>query len=171
MKITENLVLFHGSQDIYSNWNPCSFEVDGQGYVHVEQYMMAAKARLFKDLATEEKILSTTDPKQAKAYGREVVGFNEDVWLKYREPIVLKGAYAKFTQNEAYKIDILTTGARHIVEASRTDTIWGVGLYENDPLILEPRNWRGLNLLGNALMRARTRIQIENPLYLKFLNN
>lgn len=171
MKITPDLVLFHGSADIYSNWNYKPFEVNGRTYVHVEQYMMAVKARLFKDYETEEKIFATTDPGEAKKLGRAVDGYVDEVWCQHREAVVLKGAYAKFSQNEDYKIEILRTGARHIVEASRTDTTWGVGLDANDPRILVPSQWRGANLLGNVLMRARTRLQIENPLFIASLRD
>lgn len=38
-----------------------------------------------------------------------------------------------------------------LVEAAANDTIWGVGLHENDPLIQNRSNWKGLNLLGYIL--------------------
>jgi len=39
-----------------------------------------------------------------------------------------------------------------MAEASPYDTIWGVGLKEQDPLINIVETWRGENLLGFALM-------------------
>ena len=50
---------------------------------------------------------------------------------------------------------LLRTGDRIIVEASPYDKIWGVGLEENDPRILNEKNWRGQNLLGKALIEVR----------------
>jgi ribA/ribD-fused uncharacterized protein len=42
-----------------------------------------------------------------------------------------------------------------LVEASPVDPIWGIGLAANNPLAQDPREWKGLNLLGYALMAAR----------------
>ena len=39
--------------------------------------------------------------------------------------------------------------------------IWGVGLAQDDPLIRDPRNWRGENLLGFVLMEARDGLRTE----------
>lgn len=43
-------------------------------------------------------------------------------------------------------------------EASPRDRIWGIGLAEDDPQASSPRTWRGLNLLGFALMEARDQL-------------
>ena len=41
------------------------------------------------------------------------------------------------------------------VEASPIDKIWGVGLAENNDLILDPKNWKGLNYLGEIVTDIR----------------
>lgn len=155
MRITENMVLFWGSKDLYSNWHPSPFVLKGQRYAHVEQYMMAAKARLFGDTATEAKILATTDPKHIKALGREVRGYVDAVWREHRLTVVIEACVAKFSQNEKLGAMLLATGQRTLVEASPVDRVWGIGLAENDPCALDPATWRGENLLGIALMHAR----------------
>ena len=45
------------------------------------------------------------------------------------------------------------------VEASPLDRIWGIGLAADDERALDPARWRGLNLLGFALMEARDRLR------------
>jgi ribA/ribD-fused uncharacterized protein len=42
-----------------------------------------------------------------------------------------------------------------LVEASPYDLIWGVGLGEHHPDVTDKSKWRGLNLLGQALMKVR----------------
>ncbi len=65
------------------------------------------------------------------------------------------GCREKFRRNEAFANALLTTGTSILVEASPYDRIWGIGLGEHDPRIGDPSAWRGLNLLGKALMRVR----------------
>ena len=46
-----------------------------------------------------------------------------------------------------------------MVEASPRDRIWGIGLEKNNPDAAIPEKWRGLNLLGFALMAVRDHIR------------
>jgi len=50
-----------------------------------------------------EKIISAGSSKEAKALGRQVRGFNQDLWAEHRFEIVVKGNYAKFQQNKNLK--------------------------------------------------------------------
>jgi ribA/ribD-fused uncharacterized protein len=136
-----------------------------------EQYMMYAKAVLFNDLPIASEILETTIPKQQKALGRAVKGFDQKVWNANRERIVEEGSYYKFK----YGVDegdlkddgtgltlrerLLATADREIVEASPMDKIWGIGFGAKNA---ENRraHW-GLNLLGKALMKVRDRLRAE----------
>jgi len=43
-------------------------------------------------------------------------------------------------------------------EASPLDLVWGIGLAAADERAQDPQRWRGLNLLGFALMEARERL-------------
>ncbi|OXR44842.1 hypothetical protein B7C42_02796 [Nocardia cerradoensis] len=52
-------------------------------------------------------------------------------------------------------IELLATGERVLVEAGPMDRIWGIGLAADDPRAEDPAQWKGLNLLGFALMDAR----------------
>ena len=60
--------------------------------------MMAEKARLFRDNRALEVILSTSEPQSHKRIGRSVRGFDNAIWERERENIVLAGTFAKFTQ-------------------------------------------------------------------------
>lgn len=61
---------------------------------------------------------------------------------------------AKFA-NPRLKQILLDTGERELVEGSPYDTIWGVKLDWQSNEILDRNNWRGRNLLGEALMEVR----------------
>jgi hypothetical protein len=66
---------------------------------------------------------------------------------------------AKFGQNSRLKATLLSTENKIIVEASPYDTIWGIGLYHEDDRVLDEKNWKGMNLLGKALMEVREKLR------------
>lgn len=145
-------------KECLSQWYPAVFVVDGVRYATAEHYMMAEKARLFGDEDVRERIVAAAHPGLAKNLGREVQGFTPTIWEQHRFDIVVQGNTAKFSQNPALKAFLLNTGHRILVEASPVDRIWGIGWSENDPQAQDPEKWRGLNLLGFALMTARSRL-------------
>jgi predicted NAD-dependent protein-ADP-ribosyltransferase YbiA (DUF1768 family) len=53
---------------------------------------------------------------------------------------------------------LLATGRKVLVEASPYDRIWGIGMAATNPDMARPLAWRGLNLLGFALMEVRERL-------------
>lgn len=143
------------SEACFSQWYPSRFVVDGDTYETAEHYMMAEKARLFRDEEIRQQILRTEAPRAVKALGQRVRGFKQDVWFQNRERIVINGNLAKFRQNEEMLEYMLGTGAAVLVEASPMDKIWGIGLRASSEDAREPQKWRGTNLLGFCLMRVR----------------
>jgi ribA/ribD-fused uncharacterized protein len=138
-----------------SQWYPAAFTVDGVRYATAEHHMMAAKARLFGDAEAERLVLASDDPGKAKGAGRRVRHFDEDTWAVHRYDLVVAANAAKFGQHSALRNFLLGTGERVLVEASPTDTVWGIGLSAAQPEARYPSRWRGLNLLGFALMDVR----------------
>ena len=153
MKQTDTHIFFYGG--IYSQWYNSSMTIDGIRYSCCEQCMMHQKALLFRDLTTAAKIMNTSSPKLQKQLGREVINYNDIIWDSRRFDIVFKGNLAKFSQNELLKSELLNTGNRQFVEASPYDTIWGIGMGLDNPLINDPTKWKGLNLLGQVLTFVR----------------
>jgi ribA/ribD-fused uncharacterized protein len=117
--------------------------------------MMASKAELFGDQEAFAQILAAKTPREAKAAGRLVSGFNDDVWRQRRYEIVLEGTRSKFSQNPDLATFLLSTGDKVIAEASPVDKIWGIGLAHDDKRAHNPLEWQGENLLGFALMEVR----------------
>lgn len=146
------------SASCFSQWWPARFSADGQDFESAEHYMMWRKATLFGDSTRTEQILRARSPAHAKAIGREVAGFDEAVWAEHRWGIVVNASVAKFGSDRTLSAYLLGTGNRVLVEASPQDRIWGIGLTKDSPVADDPEQWRGLNLLGFALMEARERL-------------
>ena len=112
-------------------------------------------ARLFKYEEALERILAAKSPAEAKHLGRLVRGFDDDRWAQDCFALVTAGNVAKFGQHPELRAYLLGTASRVLVEASPLDRVWGIGLAAEDPRAADPRQWRGGNLLGFALMQAR----------------
>ncbi|UOQ73319.1 NADAR family protein [Hymenobacter cellulosilyticus] len=145
-------------KECFSQWYPAAFELDGYVYPTAEHYMMAEKARLFQDEATRAAIITAKHPNDAKKLGRQIKNFDEAAWLAARFAIVVRGNLAKFSQHPELRKFLVGTGSQILVEASPVDTIWGIGLVQDHPAAADPSTWRGLNLLGFALMEVRDQL-------------
>ncbi|KAK5663678.1 hypothetical protein OQA88_4109 [Cercophora sp. LCS_1] len=162
-----------------SQWYECDFTDDkGVVYRSAEHYMMYHKALVFDDPETGAEILAADHPRQVKALGRKVRGFDDDKWKQNRERIVQDGTRFKFTRavsEEGLRLGmtedaplvgmslrglLLSTGTRELVEASPLDKIWGVGFSPSKAGANRAR-W-GLNLLGKILMQVREEFRKED---------
>ena len=163
MRITDKHVFFWG--DWPSNWYKAEFdaevmingEKEKKHFFNSEQYFMFIKAVVFGDIETAEKILKTKDPKKAKALGREVKNYDDKVWNEMRYKVMVDANKAKYSQNKPLA-SLLTSeefNGKGFCEASPLDSVWGVKMAENDPLIDDEANWKGTNLLGKALDETR----------------
>ncbi|HVV12830.1 NADAR family protein [Amycolatopsis sp.] len=141
-----------------SQWWPAEFVVGGLRYATAEHFMMSEKAMLFGDADIAGQIRRAPEPADAKALGRQIRGFDEQVWARHRCEIVIEGNLAKFGQHPQLRDYLRATGDAVLVEASPVDTVWGIGLAADDERAARPQTWHGLNLLGFALMEVRARL-------------
>ena len=160
MRITNTHVYFYGGP--FSNWATSPFILpDGNITVHnAEQAFMFCKAVFFKDQDIAYQIILETNPKKAKKLGREIKGYDDKKWEKQRFYEMVYVNIHKYSQNKAFGTALIETKDRVLVEASPYDKIWGVGLDENNDLILDHKNWKGQNLLGKALMEVREKLRL-----------
>ncbi|KAI0436248.1 DUF1768-domain-containing protein [Xylaria telfairii] len=156
-------------------------------YATAEHYMMHQKALLFADAEAAASILEATSPRDVKALGRAVRGFDQAVWERERERIVREGSWCKFTlpvdeegegkgegertwslgdgasaptmRAASFRDVLLATGDRELVEASPFDRIWGVGFAAKNAA--SRRDKWGMNLLGKCLMEVREEFRKE----------
>ncbi len=144
MKITDKYVFFVGS--CFSNWYPCKFKMklikDSEEieFNCSEQAFIASKALVFNDFYHVDKIMSSSDPAEQKAFGRQVRNFDANKWNEVAPKKMYWAVVNKFNQNPDLKKELFDLGiSRNFVEAAWYDNIWGVGLRETDPLIDDPK--------------------------------
>jgi len=153
------VLAFYSRRDFMSNHYICYFTVKGITFNCTEQFMMYCKAMLFGDRDVADLILKATNPQAQKVLGRRVRGYVEEEWVAKREQYILIGMIEKYKQNPQECQWLLDTEDAILVEASERDTLYGVGLSEDDPRIENPYEWRGRNLCGDLTMMAREHIR------------
>jgi|TARA_Y100000389_G_C17433382_1_gene504054 ribA/ribD-fused uncharacterized protein len=126
-----------------------------------EKAIMLCKASLMNDIDMFDEIIKSDDPKIIKALGRKVKNFNDKLWDDNIEKIAYDVVYQKFKKNDDIQQILLSTKNAILAEASPWDCIWGIGMDINDPEINDISKWRGKNLLGYALMKARNTLLQE----------
>jgi ribA/ribD-fused uncharacterized protein len=104
------------------------FSYHGVGFVNVEQFLMFSKAKLFGDEDIAEAVLATHLPKEQKALGRKVKGFEFDTRKAKCESIVYVGCREKFAQHPGLRMLLLATAPTELVEASPLRSNMGRGL-------------------------------------------
>lgn len=144
-----------------SNWYPSAFEDDGIRYCCSEQHIMRQKAVMFGDEDSVTKIMATEDPQEIQDIGRQVSGFDKDVWLGSCQLVAWRALRAKFSANALLRERLLSTGDAVLAECARGDYLWGIGRRMTDPLRLCPKDWRGKSVLGNTLMLVREQLRSE----------
>jgi len=123
-----------------------------------EHVFMYLKARFFGDEEMIIRIIATSDPKEAKKWGRQVKGFDEFLWVGIREETMWTALTLRYQYDERFR-DYLAKEefvSKHFVEANPYDKVWSCGYLEDDPRIdLPEETWPGLNLLGKLLDKLR----------------
>lgn len=140
----------------FSNFYSASFTLDGITFKNSEQAFMYYKAKHFNDDYHAKRILMTSNPAEAKAYGRRVKGFNVEEWTEVSYYYMYKVNTAKYEQNKHLKDLLLSTDNKLLCETNGKDRIWSCGLYANDDRCLDQSKWLGKNLLGLVLMNVRS---------------
>lgn len=164
MRITDKFVFFY--RDWLSNYQKTDFyypSIDTPifNFTSTEQAFMYFKAIFFQDYEIADKIYKTRDnPGMCKKLGRLVKNYDDNCWDKIRFKLFYDLNLQKYTQDLTLKNKLLDPrfDNKIFVEASPIDTVWGVGLDEDNDLILDINNWKGLNYLGTILTDIRKKL-------------
>jgi hypothetical protein len=158
MDLTQKRIYFWGG--IFSQWAKCDiFDPSlNKTFNCAEQAMMYYKAMTFQDGEAMREVFKEKDPRNQKAIGRTIKNYDDEIWNEVKYNIVVRNNRLKFLQNPAWRELLIYTDGYDLVEASPYDKIWGVGLGEDNPDILDKSKWKGENLLGKAINDARVSI-------------
>lgn len=163
MKITKNYIFFWGGS-VLSNWadTPLILPNINITVPTSEHYFMYLKAIYFNDVETAEEILKSKTPRDAKKLGRKVKNFSEELWRDERENAMLTALRLKFQQSSKFRKIIVAAKKSNLefAEASPHDNIWGIGMGEDHPNLLNTSLW-GLNLLGKCLNTIKDEAILE----------
>merc|ERR1712194_411400 len=123
--------------------------------VFAEKAIMATKAVLMGDKDIWKDIEAAEDPAAVKKLGRRVKNFNEQLWQYHLDEIAFEVVKQKFAADATCRKILMSTGEATLAETAPNDPIWGIGLATTDGRVQDPSKWKGRNVLGQALMRAR----------------
>lgn len=146
MKETETHIFFWGG--IFSNFYP----IDGPSITSEKTFMMQ-KALTFRDKDTFFAIANSKSPMAAKRLGRQVKGFDGDVWDKVKVDAMMMAIQLKALLLPEFVKALRNSNSKILVEASPDDRICGIG-FDEDNAIGNEEHW-GQNLLGKCLMDLR----------------
>lgn len=152
----------------FCQWYYSNFTVYDITYNCCQQYMMYHKALLFADSETAQLILEEKNSKKQKDLGRKVKNFSEDIWNNYKETIVFLANFYKFSSNNMLREILLSTKNDTIFHASPHDTIWGIGITQQDAKF--GKYHKGQNLLGKSLQIVRSYLQSSDIVNTIILN-
>ena len=146
----------YGEDGYLSNFFPVTFSIDNIQFTCSEGAFMYLKCIYFdKDnRALISKIIQESNPNRIKQLGRKVRFFKEEKWNLVKYDIMVKCVREKFIQNIKIKEKLLKTYPNTLYEASKWDSIWGIGYDKENAQKTNPNNY-GENLLGKALMKIR----------------
>ena len=145
-------VRFYRPQEEYfelSNFSPHGFEADGVWWPTVEHYFQAQKFSGASCAAHRQCIRNAPSPGEAKSLGQSRhVPIRSD-WEAAKVDVMRTALRLKFAMPELREL-LLSTGSRHLIEASPQDRYWGEG-----------RDGQGKNMLGRLLMELRASLQAD----------
>ena len=130
--IRTDMTAFYSKHSVLSNHHPCRFTVNGESYSSMEQFLFIEIAELFGDQQLIQKISSEHDPVIIKRLAKTVKNFGKNIWRRDIGKILDDGLFEKFRENPELGAFLIATGDTIIVEASKYDKEYGIGLSLGD---------------------------------------
>lgn len=144
MPNTINFYSTSGTYGCFSNFSRHTVKIYGKTWKTAEHAFQAQK---FLDEDVQNKIHQCPTPSKAAAMGRKRSLPLRSDWEEVKDDIMREIVLAKFTQHEAARKTLLSTGSYTLVEHTRNDSYWGDG-----------GDGSGKNMLGIITMETRTKL-------------
>ena len=141
-------------------------------YHSAKQAIFAELAKLFNDQENLQKIMSSETADEITYSIKNVSNEDENKWKEGLKKLIYDVNLAKFNQYAELSGRLLETQNAIIGAYEPNDTFIGIGIAPENPLVKNPINWAGENILGKVLMEIREILkkQRENELKLKEQN-
>jgi ribA/ribD-fused uncharacterized protein len=131
----------------FSNFSAHSFDLDGKTWKTSEHYFQAQK---YVNTEFFDKVWAAHSPRQAADIGRNRDLPRRTDWEDFKEDVMRKALYAKFTSHSQLKDILMSTNNEELVEKTSGDYYWGCGT-----------EGTGRNRLGVLLMELRDKLRKE----------
>lgn len=132
----------------FSNFSPHPVKLKGKTWPTTEHYFQAQK---FAGTPHEEEIGQIVSPMIAARMGRDRRRPLRRDWERVKEDVMRDALRAKFTQHDALRTLLLSTGDAPIVEHTRNDRYWADG-----------GDGTGRNRLGELLVELREQLRKDD---------
>jgi ribA/ribD-fused uncharacterized protein len=160
VKCTDKTVVFYSLHSVFSNFHSAEVVISGDRFCCNEQFFQRAKALMFGDYETADKIMSETDPYKINVLGKKVRGHKKEVWEKKAYKTLKHVNEVKFSQNLHARQALLDTGDLIIGEAS-PDRMYGTGIHISSSHATDETKWIGKNLMGQILTEIRQSLKTQ----------
>lgn len=158
MRESEETLVFYTSHSFLSNHHQSSFNIQGQIFANIEQYLAFKKAQLSGQGSIIQRASNATNPLEAKYILHTLKKDHTQEWDKNVSSILAEGLRAKFTQNKNLLDRLRATKNKTLGEASKNPR-WGIGMTLEDGDVLDQDKWnKSGNLLGRTLMKVRSEV-------------
>ena len=120
---------------------------------------MLCKASVMGDFKSFDDILLSQTPNNVQNLGRLVHPWVQERWDTLVCEVAREVVTQKFASVPGLAPILLSTSGRLIAEMTKRDCNWATGLDLGHKYASIPSQWRGLNILGWALMVARDHLR------------
>ncbi len=135
---------------------PADVKVGNTQYFTAFQAILGEVARQEQNIDLFNSILGTRSARTLRTLTKELDSSHYTPEILQSVITAISKKYPEFREL------LLETGDDELVYANMLDTIFSIGLEEDDPNIQLTKEWRGENLWGRALQEARTEFREKN---------